>query len=89
MFTGGYQFRLDGSPPWALFHGPPVKKAPVARSLSPSASRIVSGGDDKTVRLWDVEKKSCWGLNFSGFSWGKFDVIYWILLDMLHMFDGE
>jgi WD40 repeat protein len=72
----------------SLPHGP-LTWPGGARSLSPSASRIVSGGDDKTVRLWDVEKKSCW-LNdsavFHSFSWGKFDVIYWILLDM---FDGE
>lgn len=31
----------------------------VCRSLSPTASQIVSGGDDKTVRLWDVEQKTC------------------------------
>ena len=28
-------------------------------SFSEDATQIVSGGDDKTVRLWDVERKSC------------------------------
>lgn len=52
--------------------------------------RIVSGGDDRTVRLWDLERHECLqqfsdGMGYVSYLSLKGDVLRWLSLLSLHI----